>query len=448
MREAVTDVYKLLDRKEMEAVIVQDYGIETYQMLKQWARDCWKTDIAKTDKISRMLETLRKNTSYSVMAYRASTAILNGLNIFPMMREIGFANTWRALKDVYITGNYKKSRQFVMNHSPFMAERINTLDKDFQQHMTFDVDKNASIISVKSNGVGNKVQYIGGIKDGINRFAYLAIAETDLMLSMPLWKWQYEESLRRQIEEGKTDELVMRDQATFEADRAVRNVLGSGMTKDQAQVQRTQGLVSQIIPFYSYCSTVMNALIQEGYNISAGKSKVGMWNAMLYWIVLPTIFEQLFRSTVAGDDWETLLKKMGVKMITNTTQGLPVVRDAVEFAANAAFDLPNYDSGNVLAISIIDELQKGIQSAGSKNQDATDVGRHLTRALNRYAGFSDTLTDGFWSLMRFSLVDTDRSVLNLANSVIFDRRYKTAKEREKAEKQKEKKNTKQKDDKK
>lgn len=436
MREAVTDVYKLLNRKEMEAVIVQDYGIETYQMLKQWARDCWKTDIAKTDKISRMLETLRKNTSYSVMAYRASTAVLNALNIFPMMREIGFANTWQALKDVYIMSNYKKSRQFVMEHSPFMAERINTLDKDFQQHMTFDVDKNASILSVKSNGVGNKVQYIGGIKDGINRFAYLAIAETDLMLSMPLWKWQYEESLRRQIEEGKTDELVMRDQATFEADRAVRNVLGSGMTKDQAQVQRTQGLVSQIIPFYSYCSTVMNALIQEGYNISAGKSKVGMWNAMLYWIVLPTIFEQLFRSAVAGDDWETLMKKMGVKMITNTTQGLPVMRDAVEFMANAAFDLPNYDSGNVLAISIFDELQKGIQSAGSKNQDATDVGRHLTRALNRYTGFSDTLTDGFWSLMRFSLVDTDRSVIDLANSVIFDRRYKTAKEKEKAAKQK------------
>lgn len=436
MREAVTDVYKLLNRKEMEAVIVQDYGIETYQMLKQWARDCWKTDIAKTDKISRMLETLRKNTSYSVMAYRASTAVLNALNIFPMMREIGFANTWQALKDVYIMSNYKKSRQFVMEHSPFMAERINTLDKDFQQHMTFDVDKNASILSVKSNGVGNKVQYIGGIKDGINRFAYLAIAETDLMLSMPLWKWKYQESLQRQIEEGKTDELVMRDQATFEADRAVRNVLGSGMTKDQAQVQRTQGLVSQIIPFYSYCSTVMNALIQEGYNISAGKSKVGMWNAMLYWIVLPTIFEQLFRSAVAGDDWETLMKKMGVKMITNTTQGLPVMRDAVEFMANAAFDLPNYDSGNVLAISIFDELQKGIQSAGSKNQDATDVGRHLTRALNRYTGFSDTLTDGFWSLMRFSLVDTDRSVIDLANSVIFDRRYKTAKEKEKAAKQK------------
>ena len=436
MREAVTDVYKLLNRKEMEAVIVQDYGIETYQMLKQWARDCWKTDIAKTDKISRMLENLRRNTAYSVMAYRASTAILNALNIFPMMREIGFANTWQALKDVYITGNYKKSRQFVMEHSPFMAERINTLDKDFQQHMTFDVDKNASILSVKSNGVGNKVQYIGGIKDGINRFAYFAIAETDLMLSMPLWKWKYQESLQRQIEEGKTDELVMRDQATFEADRAVRNVLGSGMTKDQAQVQRTQGLVSQIIPFYSYCSTVMNALIQEGYNISAGKSKVGMWNAMLWWIVLPTIFEQLFRSAVAGDDWETLMKKMGVKMITNTTQGLPVVRDAVAFMANKAFDLPNYDSGNVLAISMFDELQKGIESAGSKNQDATDVARHLTRALNRYTGFSDTLTDGFWSLMRFSLVDTDRSVLDLANSVIFDRRYKTAKEREKAEKQK------------
>ena len=31
--------------------------MKTYASLKQWAKDCWKTDVQKTDKISRMLET-------------------------------------------------------------------------------------------------------------------------------------------------------------------------------------------------------------------------------------------------------------------------------------------------------------------------------------------------------------------------------------------------------
>ncbi len=79
---------------------------------------------------------------------------------------------------------------------------------------------------------------------------------------------------------------------------------------------------------------------------------------------------------------------------------------------------------------------KASKAAASKNQDATDVSRAANRALNRFVGLPDTLTDGFWSLMRFSMVDTDRSLTALANAVIFDRRYKTAKERAQEEKKK------------
>lgn len=46
------------------------------------------------------------------------------------------------------------------------------------------------------------------------------------------------------------------------------------------------------------------------------------------------------------------------------------------------------------------------------------------------------MTDGFWALMRFSIFDTDRSLAALANAVIFDRRYKTANERQQEAKRK------------
>lgn len=423
MREAVTDVYKLISHPDVEAAVQENYGMKTYASLKQWAKDCWKTDVQKTDKISRMLENMRRNTTFAVMAYRTSTAVLNGLNILPMMNRIGVWNTVKAMVNFGIgfykgTPTYNRNRRFVMEHSPFMADRINTIDKDMQQKMRLTMPKNTS-------RAGQKARIA---RDALNRYGYFFITETDLMCSLALWKYQYEESLRQQIDAGKTDEKLMRDQALFEADQAVRDVLGSGMVKDQAELQRKNGLVAQITPFYSYCNTVMNALIDAGYKWKSG-NRLAMFNAMLYWIVLNSVFEQLYRSAVSGDDLDKLLKKMGVKFMTNTVQGIPVVRDAAEIIGNHMFGLPNYDSSNVLAVSVVDELMKASKAAASKNQDATDVARAANRALNRFVGLPDTLTDGFWSLMRFSMIDTDRSLAALANAVIFDRRYKTAKER-------------------
>ena len=430
MREAVTDVYKLISHPDVEAAVQENYGMKTYASLKQWAKDCWKTDVQKTDKISRMLENMRRNTTFAVMAYRTSTAVLNGLNILPMMNRIGVWNTVKAMVNFGIgfykgTPTYNRNRRFVMEHSPFMADRINTIDKDMQQKMRLTMPKNTS-------RAGQKARIA---RDALNRYGYFFITETDLMCSLALWKYQYEESLRQQIDAGKTDEKLMRDQALFEADQAVRDVLGSGMVKDQAELQRKNGLVAQITPFYSYCNTVMNALIDAGYKWKSG-NRLAMFNAMLYWIVLNSVFEQLYRSAVSGDDLDKLLKKMGVKFMTNTVQGIPVVRDVAEIIGNHMFGLPNYDSSNVLAVSAVDELMKASKAAASKNQDATDVARAANRALNRFVGLPDTLTDGFWSLMRFSMVDTDRSLTALANAVIFDRRYKTAKERAQEEKKK------------
>lgn len=432
MREAVTDVYKLISHPDVEAAVQENYGMKTYASLKQWAKDCWKTDVQKTDKISRMLENMRRNTTFAVMAYRTSTAVLNGLNILPMMNRIGVWNTVKAMVNFGIgfykgTPTYKRNRRFVMEHSPFMADRINTIDKDMQQKMRLTMPKNTS-------RAGQKARIA---RDALNRYGYFFITETDLMCSLALWKYQYDESLRQQIDAGKTDETLMRDQALFEADQAVRDVLGSGMVKDQAELQRKNGLVAQITPFYSYCNTVMNALIDAGYKWKSG-NRLAMFNAMLYWIVLNSVFEQLYRSAVSGDDLDKLLKKMGVKFMTNTVQGIPVVRDAAEIIGNHMFGLPNYDSSNVLAVSAVDELMKASKAAASKNQDATDVARAANRALNRFVGLPDTLTDGFWSLMRFSMIDTDRSLAALANAVIFDRRYKTAKERTKENKSKKK----------
>lgn len=433
MREAVTDVNKLMSNADVERAIQENYGMQTYSTLKKWVSDCWKTDVQKQDDLSRALEIARRNTSFAVMAFRTGPAVLNALNIFPMMKQIGVLGTKQALSRFGLgifnmgTATYHANRDFVMAHSPFMRERANTIDRDLQQAMR---------ISVDAGEISRKVSQAKQFRDEVNRYGYKFITETDLMFSMAMWKYKYDETMRQQIDEGKTDEAVMRDNAVFAADKAVRDVLGSGMVKDQVAMQRKGGFISQLTPFYSYSSTVLNALIHAGYQWRAG-NRWEMMNAMLFWIVLPTIFETLYRSAVADeDDPEKILKRLGVGLVTSTTQGIPIVRDALEVVANHIFDMPNYSNNNVLGLSLVEEIGKAFSAATSENKDATDVGRSATRAVNRIAKLPDTLTDGFWALMRFSLYDTDRSVAELATAVIFDKRYRTAAERAKAEKKK------------
>lgn len=432
MREAATDVYKLITHPAVQQAVQQKYGMETYNMIRQWSKDVWKTDVQKADIINRTLEQMRKNSAFAVMAMRTGTAILNVLNVFPMMHQIGKINTIKAITSFGLgfykgTDTYAKNRQFVFDKSPMMRDRMNTIDRDMQQDMKIEVGQDTSLIRERATHA----------KEKFNRFGYWFITETDLMFSMALWKHGYDESMRKQIEAGMTDVKQMEQNAISDADTNVRAVFGSGQVKDQVAMQRKNTLVGQLTPFYSYSSTVLNALIKAGYRVKDHGDYMALINATLYWVVLQTLAETVYRSAVAGelDDPDKMLRRLGITTVRNVDQGLPVVRDALEGVMNH-FLLGSDQNNSPLAITAIDELVKAAQAAGNEKKDFTDVGRSLSRVANRTWKFSDTLSDGFWNLVRFSLVDTDRSVQELITTTIFDKRYKTHEERVRQDKKK------------
>lgn len=432
MREAATDVYKLITHPAVQQAVQQKYGMETYNMIRQWSKDVWKTDVQKADIINRTLEQMRKNSAFAVMAMRTGTALLNVLNVFPMMHQIGRMNTLKAITGFGLgfykgTDTYARNRQFVFDKSPMMRDRMNTIDRDMQQDMKLEVGQDTSLIRERATHA----------KEKFNRFGYWFITETDLMFSMALWKHGYDESMRKQIEAGMTDVKQMEQNAISDADTNVRAVFGSGQVKDQVAMQRKNTLVGQLTPFYSYSSTVLNALIKAGYRVKDHGDYMALINATLYWVVLQTLAETVYRSAVAGelDDPDKMLRRLGITTVRNVDQGLPVVRDALEGVMNH-FLLGSDSNNSPLAITAIDELVKAAQAAGNEKKDFTDVGRSLSRVGNRAWKFSDTLSDGFWNLVRFSLVDTDRSVQELITTTIFDKRYKTHEERVRQDKRK------------
>lgn len=428
-REAVTDVYKILSDPELGAYISQEIGVDAYRTLLKWSRDCWRTDIAKMNAFTRFLEGQRKNVAFVTMAFRTNTAMLNATNIFPMMNEIGALETIKAFHSFglpYFSDKYKKNRKFVQTHSPFMGERINTIDRDFVRGLSLDVGQ----------GVGEMQGKAIHARDTINRWGYWFLSETDLMCSMPLWKYKYDKTVNELIEKGTYDEDTIHDIAVYEADKAVRNVLGSAMVKDQPEVLRNKGIISAVTAFYSYSNTQINALIHAGYEWRKG-NRMAMISAVLYWQVLATLLETVYRSAVGGDNMNEFANRLKVRFVANLTQGIPIIRDYAESGMNTLQGMKNFDASTVLGIRSLVDINKTI-GAYESGKDLTDIGRNASRAINPYIKFPDTLSDGLWDLMRFSLYDTDRSMRELLTSIVFDKRYKTAVERQRMKERKEK----------
>lgn len=438
MRKAVTDVNKLVGNSRFQEYIVDKFGMETYQFLRTWVRDNWKDEAAKLDAWGRLVMTLKKNTSTAVMAGRVSVALQNALNIPVAMYRIGVGNTLKAISDAGMgfygvgTNKYNATRDFVLSQSIFMRERVQTLDKDLKQGLAIE---GKGLRIGDTNVGGYKAEQLANIRDDINQMGFRLLTETDFALSIPVWKFAYDNKvLELQSVEGVTAEFVEQE-AISAGDRAVRDIFGSGDTKDSAGIQRSRDAWVQLfVPFYSYANTLYN-ILAEGYYGLKDQRNYGQFVRMLWGtIVIPALGMMAYKAMTNGDDDspEDLVKSFIEELASQSIMGVPLVRDVANMTMRNILGEKSFGKTNsVIATSIVDKLQDMYTAITSKNKDATDVGRSLSQVSNRIIGFSDTITDGLWTLSKFALTDTDAKLEDVIMSIILDKKLKDKKSKKK-----------------
>jgi hypothetical protein len=438
MRKAVTDVNKLISNRELQNYIVDKFGADTYQFLRTWVRDNWQDEAAKTNDIDRLILTLKKNTSTAVMAGRVSVALQNALNIPVAFYRIGVGNTIRAINHAGIgfyghgTTTYNNTRDFVLGQSIFMRERIQTLDKDLKQGLSI---AGKGLRLGDTNVGGYNVEQLADIRDDINQMGFRLLTETDFALSIPVWKFAYDQKQAELFgKEGVSAEWV--EQQSIEAgDRAVRDIFGSGDTKDAAAIQRSRSTFTQLfVPFYSYANTLYN-IITEGNYARKDNGDYARFVKMLWWtLISQAIGMMAYKAMTNGDDDkpEDLAKSFIEELVSQGTMGVPIVRDISNMAMKYILGEKVFNKGNsVMALSIVEKFYDLGNAIMSKNKDGIDVGRSFSQLANRATGFSDTVTDGLWTLAKFGFTDTDASLEDAIMAVVFDRRLKTKKDKKK-----------------
>lgn len=438
MRKAVTDVNKLVGNSRFQEYIVDKFGMETYQFLRTWVRDNWKDEAAKLNAWDRLIMTMKKNTTTAVMSGRVPVALQNALNIPVAMYRIGIGNTLKAISDAGMgfygvgTNKYNATRDFVLSQSIFMRERVQTLDKDLKQGLSIE----GKGLRISNTNIGGyKVEQLSNIRDDINQMGFRLLTETDFALSIPVWKFAYDQKiLELQSKEGVTAEFVEQE-AISAGDRAVRDIFGSGDTKDSATIQRSRHPIAQLFtPFYSYANTLYNILAEGSYKLKDQK-EYGQFVRMLWWtIVVPALGMMAYKAMTNGDDDnpEDLAKSFAEELASQSIMGVPIVRDVANITMRNILGEKSFGKTNsVIATSIVDKIQDVYTAIHSKKKDATDVGRSLSQVSNRIIGFSDTITDGLWTLSKFALTDTDAKLEDVIMSIMLDKKLKDKKSKKK-----------------
>ena len=438
MRKAVTDVNKLISNRELQNYIVDKFGADTYQFLRTWVRDNWQDEPAKTNDIDRLILTLKKNTTTAVMVGRVSVALQNALNIPVAFYRIGIGNTIRAINHAGIgfyghgTTTYNNTRDFVLAQSIFMRERVQTLDKDLKKGLSIG----GKGIRINDTNIANyRAEQLADIRDDINQMGFRLLTETDFALSIPVWKFAYDQKQAELIgKEGVSTEWI--EQQSIEAgDRAVRDIFGSGDTKDAAAIQRSRSIFTQLfVPFYSYANTLYN-IITEGNYARKDNGDYARFVKMLWWsLVAPAIGMMAYKAMTNGDDDkpEDLAKSFIEELVSQGTMGVPIIRDMSNMAMKYILGDRPFNKGNsVMALSIVEKFYDVGNAIINDKKDGIDLGRSLSQLANRATGFSDTVTDGLWTLAKYAFTDTDAKLEDVIMAIAFDRRLKTKKDKKK-----------------
>ena len=443
MREAVTDVNTLINRKEFADYITNKLGASEYQYLRQWVRDQWTTEVSRLTEFDNMMQMIKRNISSAVMSGKVSVAIQNVANIPVAMEQLGAARVMRALYRAGVgvygrgSGRYNETREFVLGKSVMLRERVQTLDKDMRRGL--EIGGKGFTIDGKSVG-GYTMEQLGEARDAINSWGYSLLSETDLMLSVPIWKDVYDVEYSKLVQKEGIS-LEWADQRAIElADKAIIDIFGSGDIKDQAGIQRNKGTIANFATtFYTYAGTLWNMQL-DGFYVFKDRGDFKKFARVIFYdlfmqAVIMVIYNNLFGSD-DDDDPTKVAKSLTKEFVNQSVMGVPFVREGITQAMNRMLGEKVYNRGtSPLSYAVIDKIDDIFTAVNSSKKDWTDVGRAGLQFANSMTGLSNTLTDGVMTIAKYGLTDIDAELEDLLYSVIFDKRLKSKKEKQKEKKQ-------------
>lgn len=306
-REPIRQADKFLGDKRIREAVEGALGREVYQQFRPWLQNIaneWTIDKRGLSFWENVARGARTSASIVGMGLRMTTMMAQVSGLSDAAEVIGPKWVARGLGD--FAGdpvNMARTRDFVFEKSPEMANRMATTERDVRDAL---------------RGLTGKA----GIVAETRRFAFYGIGVMDMAVSLPTWMGAY----RKGLSEGMSD-----GDAVYYADKAIRSSQGAGAAKDMAAIQRGNEFQKLATMFYSYFNHLYNR--QRDIGRSARDASTAGDFAMIaarsfFLMVVPVIFGNMIsgQGPKEDEDWGLwAARKIGANMFA----GIPVLRDGV-----------------------------------------------------------------------------------------------------------------------
>lgn len=298
--ETIIDMNKLLADDKM-AQTIQDYmGQPTLREINDVVRSIAVSDLTENG-IDRAMRHVRGGVSIATLGFSASTILMQVTGIGQSINRVGARAFARGVSRVFGDPRRQNSAwEFIKSKSSFMENRANTQFRE-------------------ANEVLNQVKGKAW-RQNITHMAYWGMQRAQLMVDMPTWYAEYDNALESGVDE-KT--------AIAQADQAVIDAQGSGLTKDLSGVQRSRW-TQMFTVFYSYFNVTYNRTAESVYEYrqsdkgAAASLALAMDFIQLY--TVPAMMAVAVKSMMDKDDdkegWMTKLGKEHLSMGVGTMVGV------------------------------------------------------------------------------------------------------------------------------
>lgn len=208
MREAVLNVGKVLNSKEVRGALDQSGQTQLYQALKLWLQDVADGEQAPQHAAARLLRRLRTGYTTASLGFNLGTTALQLTGLFQTAVDLGYRDTFTGMMDALNPGKWS----FAHDNSRQLQQRDNTFHRDIHD----------TVRQIRTSRAGQALR-------SMQQVAFWAMAKMQMVVDTATWLAAYKKAMR---------ELKDHDQSVVSADRALVRSQGSGIWSDRTAFER------------------------------------------------------------------------------------------------------------------------------------------------------------------------------------------------------------------
>ena len=367
--EYLIDANKLLRSTRLQNAVKDHYGTDVLRQFKTWIQDIAVGDNETLAAGEDALRTVRRYASMAGLAFNVVSALKQPLGILQSVARVGGQDVLAATAQ-FIRNPVAMTRE-AQGASVFMKNRARTRFREL-------------------NELRNALEQQNAIRQAMGRYGYVLIMAVQQQVDVITWHAQLNKSLRAGAD--------IQD-AVAQADQAVIDSQGSGMTKDLAAIERGGEWRKLFTVYYGFMNTVLNLEVNALTAKRGLGYKAGM--VLMLSVAMPIIDAALSDLLKPGDsdDWDEEHWQASVgKAVANSLTGHFFALRELQFGGRSY-------SGPTGTRSIADAYKLGAQAW----QGELDAGfrRALINTAGSWYGLPSAQINRSWD--GFEALDDDKT---------------------------------------